>query len=97
VRSGQVLYPTGTGNVEILFALNKWVRVSLPSGESVQRQVGKPAELAAILQELGLTKAESALPLSPPGTSGQRRPDFPMSARASRSEARPRSRRGCCS
>jgi hypothetical protein len=60
VKSGQVLYPTGQGEVEILFALNKWVLVRLPRGEGIQRQVGRELELAALLRELGLTEVEAA-------------------------------------
>jgi hypothetical protein len=60
VKSGQAVYAAGSGTVEIVFAMNKWVRVRLPSGDSVQRQVGTPRELAVLLRQLGLTEAESA-------------------------------------
>ncbi len=59
MKSGQAHYAAGSGIVEIVFAMNKWVRIRLPSGDSVQRQVGNPRELAAILRQLGLTDAES--------------------------------------
>jgi hypothetical protein len=59
VKSGRVLFPSGQGEVEILFALNRWVLVRLPNGQSVQRQVGREDELAALLRELGLTDAEA--------------------------------------
>ena len=59
MKSSQVLSPTGHGDVEILFALNRWVLVRLPRGESLQRQVTTDEQLAALLQELGLTEAEA--------------------------------------
>jgi len=59
VKSGQPHCAAGSGTVEIVFALNKWVRVSLPSGESVQRQVGSQREPAALLRKVGLTETES--------------------------------------
>ena len=60
MTAGQVFYPTGQGEVEILFALNKWLLVRLPDGRSVQRQVSREVELAALLRELGLTEVEAA-------------------------------------
>jgi hypothetical protein len=60
VKSGQAHYAAGSGTVEFVFAMNKWVRIRLPSGDSVQRQVGNPRELAVILRQLGLTEAESS-------------------------------------
>lgn len=59
MTSGRVLYPTGQGEVEILFALNKWVLVRVPGGQSVQRQIDREDELAAVLRQLGLTRAEA--------------------------------------
>ena len=59
MKSSQVLYPTGHGDVEILFALNRWVQVRLPKGETLQRQVATDEQLAALLHELGLTEAEA--------------------------------------
>jgi hypothetical protein len=59
VKSSQILYPTGHGDVEILFALNRWVLVRLPRSESLQRQVASDEQLAALLHELGLTETEA--------------------------------------
>jgi hypothetical protein len=59
VTTGRVLYATGQGELEILFALNKWVLVRVPRGESLQRQIDREDELAALLRQLGLTKAEA--------------------------------------
>jgi hypothetical protein len=59
VKSSQVLHPTGHGDVEILFALNRWVQVRLPGGDTLQRQAATDEQLAALLHELGLTEAEA--------------------------------------
>jgi hypothetical protein len=59
VKSSQIVYPSGNGDVEILFALNRWVQVRLPRGESLQRQIATDEQLVAMLHELGLTEAEA--------------------------------------
>jgi len=60
VKSGQVVYPSSAGEVEIQFGINRWVQIHLRGRDSVQQQVGKQSELEAMLRELGLGKTEAA-------------------------------------
>ena len=57
--SARVAYPTGGGDLQIEFGVNRWVLVETPDGGSEQRQIAHERELAELLREVGLTERDA--------------------------------------